>query len=188
MAIVPNRLMEQKMKQVDINSSEEVLLKSALESVEYLPEHTPKPQVFRYSRPDLGDKPRAITRLCMGDILCGLVQEIKKGGETTLHSHTGMDGFYMVMAGRARFWGENEELIGEFGPMEGVYIPRDAKYWFESAGSEEEPLQLLQIEAFTRDRKNKYTSYTPQDSKAQLADEVTKIDFYDAKAEHGGSS
>ena len=111
--------------------------------------------------------------------MCGLVQEIKKGGETTLHSHSGMDGFYMVMAGKARFWGEDESVIGEFGPMEGVYIPRDTKYWFESA-SEEEPLQLLQIEAFTRERKNKYTSYTPQDSNDQLADEVTKINFFDA--------
>ena len=175
------------MKPVDINSDEEVLLKSALERVEHLPEHKPEPQAFRYKRPDLGDRPRAITRLCMGDILCGLVQEIKKGGETTLHSHTGMDGFYMVMSGRARFWGENETLIGEFGPMEGVYIPRDTKYWFESAGGDAEPLQLLQIEAFTRERKNKYTSYTPQDSKEQLADEVTKIDFYDAKAAQGES-
>ena len=144
------------MKTVDINSDQEVLLKSALERVEHLPEHKPEPQVFRYVRPDLEKKPRAITRLCMGDIMCGLVQEIKKGGETTLHSHSGMDGFYMVMAGKARFWGEDENVIGEFGPMEGVYIPRDTKYWFESA-SEEEPLQLLQIEAFTRERKNKYT-------------------------------
>ncbi len=167
------------MKTVDINSDEEVLLKSALERVEHLPEHKPEPQVFSYVRPDLKKKPRAITRLCMGDIMCGLVQEIKKGGETTLHSHSGMDGFYMVMAGKARFWGEDESLIGEFGPMEGVYIPRDTKYWFESA-SEKEPLQLLQIEAFTRERKNKYTSYTPQDSNEQLADEVTKINFFDA--------
>ena len=168
------------MKQVDINSNDERLLKSALEQVEFLPEHKPEPQPFKYQRPNLENKPRAITRLCMGDIMCGLVQEIKKGGETTLHSHSGMDGFYMVMSGRARVWGEDETLIGEFGPMEGVYIPRNAKYWFESAGSENEPLQLLQIEAFTRDRKNKYTSYTPQDSKEQLSEEVTKIDFYDA--------
>ncbi|MEC7490887.1 MAG: cupin domain-containing protein [Pseudomonadota bacterium] len=169
------------MKLVDIDSDEEVLLKSALERVEHLPAHKAEAQVFRYARPDLKEKPRAITRLCMGDIMCALVQEIKKGGETTLHSHTGMDGFYMVMAGRARFWGEEEKLIGEFGPQEGVYIPRDTKYWFESA-SEEEPLQLLQIEAFTKEKKNKYTSYTPQDSDEQLADEVTKINFYDAKA------
>ena len=168
------------MKQVDINSNDERLLKSALEQVEFLPEHKPEPQVFKYQRPNLENKPRAITRLCMGDIMCGLIQEIKKGGETTLHSHSGMDGFYMVMSGRARFLGENETLIGELGPMEGVYIPRNTKYWFESAGNENEPLQLLQIEAFTRKRKNKYTSYTPQDSKEQLSEEVTKIDFYDA--------
>ena len=41
------------MKTVDINSDQEVLLKSALERVEHLPEHKPEPQVFRYVRPDL---------------------------------------------------------------------------------------------------------------------------------------
>lgn len=167
------------MKTVDIDSTDEALLKSALEKVEHLPGHRPEAQRFRYEDPDLGAKPRAITRLCMGDILCALVQKITKGGETTLHSHTGMDGFYMVLSGRARFHGEGA-LIGELGPLEGVYIPRDVKYWFESAGGGDEPLQLLQVEAFVRDRKNKYTSYGPDNSHEQLADEVTRIDFYDA--------
>ena len=168
------------MKTVDIESNDEALLKSALEKVEHLPEHRPEAQRFRYEDPDLGRKPRAITRLCMGDIMCALVQKITKGGETVLHSHTGMDGFYMVLSGRARFYGEGESLIGELGPLDGVYIPRDVKYWFESAGGEDEPLQLLQVEAFVRGRKNKYTSYGPDKSGEQLAEEVTRINFYDA--------
>ena len=171
------------MKTVDIESGDEVLLKSALEKVEHLPEHRREAQRFRYEDPDLGEKPRAITRLCMGDIMCALVQKITKGGETVLHSHTGMDGFYMVLSGRARFYGEGDTLIGELGPHEGVYIPREVKYWFESAGAEDEPLQLLQVEAFVRQRKNKYTSYGPDKSEAQLADEVTRINFYDAGIE-----
>ena len=168
------------MKTVDIESTDEALLKSALEKVEHLPGHRREAQRFRYEDPDLGTKPRAITRLCMGDIMCALVQKITKGGETVLHSHTGMDGFYMVLSGRARFYGEGDSLIGELGPLEGVYIPRDVKYWFKSAGGEEEPLQLLQVEAFVRGRKNKYTSYGPDKSDEQLADEVTRISFYDA--------
>lgn len=170
------------MKAVDVNSDEEVLLKSALEKVEHLPEHTRQAQPFRYDPPDLGERPRAITRLCMGDIMCGLIQTITKGGETTLHSHEAMDGFYMVMSGKARFYGENEEIIGEFGPMEGVYIPRETKYWFESAGGDDEPLQLLQVEAFVKGRRNRYTSYGPDRSEDQLAEEVTKINFYDARS------
>ncbi len=174
------------MKTVDVNSKDEILLKSALERVDHLPEHESKMQVFQYDPPDLGDRPRAITRLCMGDILCGLIQTIKKGGETTMHTHTGMDGFYMVLSGRAHFYGEEngeEVLVGEFGPLEGVFIPRDVKYWFESAGGDDDPLQLLQVEAFTRDRKNKYTSYGPQRSDEQLAEEVQRIHFFDARSD-----
>lgn len=173
------------MKAVDIESTDEVLLKSALEKVEHLPEHRREIQRFRYEDPDLGAKPRAITRLCMGDIMCALVQKITKGGETVLHSHTGMDGFYMVLSGRARFHGEGESLVGELGPNEGVYIPRDVKYWFESAGGEDEPLHLLQVEAFVRERKNKYTSYGPDKSDEQLAEEVTRINFFDASLSAG---
>ncbi len=167
------------MRDVDINSSEEVLLKSALSKTEYLPQYVAKPQVFRYQQPDLKDRPRAITRLFMSDLMCGLVQVIKKGGETTLHSHAAMDGLWMVLAGRARFYGEGNSIIGEFGPMEGVYLPRDVKYWFESV-LEDPPLQILQIEGFVQGKENKYTSYGAQSSEDDLARQAKLIRFMDA--------
>jgi mannose-6-phosphate isomerase-like protein (cupin superfamily) len=113
--------------------------------------------------------------------MCGLVQVIKKGGETTMHSHAAMDGMYMVISGRARFYGEGDRIIGEFGPMEGVYIPRDVKYWFESI-QEDPPLQLLQIEGFVPGKKNTYTSYGKQSSEEDLARQASLIRFMDAGA------
>ncbi|MCW5770402.1 MAG: cupin domain-containing protein [Rhodospirillaceae bacterium] len=167
------------MKEVDVNSESEVLLKSALSRTEYLPKYRAEPQVFRYREPDLKGRPRAITRLFVSDLMCGLVQLIKKGGETTLHSHSGMDGLWMVLSGRARFYGEEEKIIAELGPLEGVYIPRDVKYWFESA-SEEEPLQILQIEGFVKNRANTYTSYGAESSADDLERQAKLISFLDA--------
>jgi mannose-6-phosphate isomerase-like protein (cupin superfamily) len=51
----------------------------------------------------------------------------------------------MVLKGRARFYGEGDELIAELGPHDGILLPRHFKYWFESAS--EETLELLQVEA-----------------------------------------
>ena len=52
----------------------------------------------------------------------------------------------MVLSGRVRFYGEGDVLVGEFGPREGVLVPRNFKYWFEAVG--DEPLELLQVESF----------------------------------------
>jgi hypothetical protein len=67
-------------------------------------------------------------------------------GEFKLHSHAHLDGFWMVMQGRARFYGEGDTLIADIGPQEGVLLPRGFKYWFENAG--DDVLELLQVEAF----------------------------------------
>jgi mannose-6-phosphate isomerase-like protein (cupin superfamily) len=78
--------------------------------------------------------------------MVGIIQVLKSGGENNLHSHAHLDGFWFVLKGRARFYGDHDVLVGEFGPNEGVLVPRNVAYWFESVGDEE--LHLLQVEAF----------------------------------------
>jgi len=73
------------------------------------------------------------------------IKVIRSGGETNLHSHTALDGFWFVLSGRARFYGEGDKLIADLGPHEGVLIPRGLPYWFEAAG--DEVLELLQVES-----------------------------------------
>jgi mannose-6-phosphate isomerase-like protein (cupin superfamily) len=103
-------------------------------------------KVMRYERPELEEgQPKAVKMLGRTDRAFFAVQLVKEGGENNLHSHAHVDGFWFVLSGRARFYTTDDELLGDFGPLEGVVIPRGYPYWFESAG--DEPLELLQFEA-----------------------------------------
>lgn len=111
------------------------------------PAATPAYTTFSYRKPDqiAGDK--MIVELAKSDLIRGRVQVVRKGGENNLHSHDGMDGFWMVLKGRVRFYGPGDAIIGEFGQFEGILLPAGEQYWFESAESGED-LELLQMAAF----------------------------------------
>lgn len=122
-----------------------------LTKLEDLPK-TRAPQTFKYEKPAEQDSGKAIVSLCQTDIIRGAVQVVREGGDNNLHAHRGMDGFWMVLKGRARWYGPGDEVLGEFGPHEGIVMPRNSPYWFESVGDEE--LELLQVVAFDRSVKN----------------------------------
>lgn len=103
----------------------------------------PQMQAFRYDTPAT-EKPKTIVWLAKTDRLFATVQVITSGGETNLHSHSHLDGFWYVLKGRARFYSDQSTVHSELGPSEGVLIPRGVRYWFESAG--DEPLEILQLE------------------------------------------
>jgi mannose-6-phosphate isomerase-like protein (cupin superfamily) len=103
-------------------------------------------KVMRYERPVLKEgQPKAVKMLGRTDRAFFAVQLVNEGGENNLHYHAHVDGFWFVLSGRARFYTTDDELLGDFGPLEGVVIPRGYPYWFESAS--DEPLELLQFEA-----------------------------------------
>jgi len=62
------------------------------------------------------------------------VQVVTEGGENNLHYHTNSDGVWMVLRGRAKFYGAGDKLLGELGEHEGIVIPGGARYWFEKVG------------------------------------------------------
>lgn len=99
---------------------------------------------FRYVQPEF-ESGKKVTILARTPYLLGGVQVVLKGGETNLHAHKHLDGFWMVLSGRARFYSDVDVVFAEIGKYEGVLIPRGVKYWFESAS--DEPLELLQVEA-----------------------------------------
>ncbi len=105
----------------------------------------PQAQTFHYTKPEF-EKGKHFIRLARTDRMYANIQVIKQGGENNLHSHKHLDGFWFVLKGRARFYGEGDAVVADLGPHEGVLIPRNFAYWFESAG--EEDLELLQVEAF----------------------------------------
>src|SRR4051812_16014133 len=116
---------------------------------------------FSFATPPQSTIKRAVVPIVRTDILVGQIQIINNGGERQLHSHTGMDGFWMVLKGRVRFYGpEDETVIKECGPMEGVFVPRNVSYWFESVG--EEQAHLLQVEAIDKTVENKFIAHGPR--------------------------
>lgn len=71
------------------------------------------------------------------------VQKIKDGGETNMHSHTGVDSAWFVLGGVARFHGFEESDVHDLGHYEGIFIPKATPYWFESVG--DEPLEIFHV-------------------------------------------
>jgi mannose-6-phosphate isomerase-like protein (cupin superfamily) len=132
----------------------------SLEGIEGAGEPGREASVFRYHRPDQLKTKRGIAPLVRSDILFSAVQIIREGGENSLHSHAAMDGFWFVLRGRARFYGAGDTLIGEICQNEGVFVPRNVPYWFESVG--DELLELLQVEAIDKTVKNTLTRHAPK--------------------------
>lgn len=106
---------------------------------------------FTFTRPDVQfttAKKKMHVRLAGTDSCRASVQILQQGGENNLHYHPNMDLIYMVLKGRIRFYGAGDKLIGDYGPMEGVLLPENSRYWFESVGEEE--AHLLQIAGFPK--------------------------------------
>jgi mannose-6-phosphate isomerase-like protein (cupin superfamily) len=122
-------------------------------------EQQKEPIAFKYVKPELA-RDKTIARLCRTDIMYASVQVIAKGGENNMHAHSAQDGFWMVLKGRAKFYGEGDKLIAELGPNEGVLVPRGVQYWFES--SSPEVLEILQVEAIDKTIKNMRIDYKPR--------------------------
>lgn len=99
---------------------------------------------FSYAKPEAFDAARAAVKLAETDILRARVVVLKTAqGENNLHYHTRSDSFWMVLRGKAAFYGPGDALIGEFGPMEGTTTPRYFRYWFKNAGADD--LEMLHL-------------------------------------------
>ncbi len=99
---------------------------------------------FSYKKPEGFDRPKVSVRLGQTDIVRAQIQVIHEGGENNLHYHTKVDGMFTVLSGRIRFYGPEDEVIAECGPMEGVIIPRNARYWFDNVGEGDAEVMLVQ--------------------------------------------
>ena len=118
-----------------------------------------EPKVFKYQTPQF-DGVKKTLQVCNSDLMKVQVQVVKDGGENNLHSHTGDDAFWYVMSGAVKFYGEGDEVIGEFNQGEGILIPRGFKYWFESSSSE--PLEILRVTAKDQKVENQRVDHSAQ--------------------------
>lgn len=105
-------------------------------------------ETFRYAAPPPDERPKQVVRLARTDLVKVGVQVVADGGENNLHFHVHSDTTWMVLNGRARFYGPGDVLLGEFGRHEGILLPGGSRYWFEKIGSER--LEILQIVGLER--------------------------------------
>lgn len=66
------------------------------------------------------------------------------GGENVLHAHPGEDHSFIILAGKARFFGKDGE-IAVLTRNDGILLPAGSYYKFQSCG--EESLVLLRVGA-----------------------------------------
>jgi mannose-6-phosphate isomerase-like protein (cupin superfamily) len=110
-------------------------------------------QRFKYGGPD-GEGARDARGLkafllALTNNVISTVQIFPKGAHNNLHVHLTEDGYWLVLGGRARFYGEGDTIIAELGKYEGVLIPAGTKYWFE--GISDEPLEILRVDYRVRE-------------------------------------
>lgn len=101
---------------------------------------------FRYVAGQIDEhRVKQVTDLCRTELIKAAVHYVRRGGENNLHSHPARDEMFFVLKGRARVYGVDDEVVAELGQHDGVLIPRDFRYWYESVG--DEMLELLQVAA-----------------------------------------
>ena len=86
--------------------------------------------------------------LAVGEHLWLKIKVYAKGGENKLHAHPHQDHSFIVLDGRARFYGPRGEKR-ELSRNDGIFLPAGAYYWFETIS--EEPLVLLRAGACSHD-------------------------------------
>ena len=116
-------------------------------------------QPFVYETPALLDAPKRTVGLRRGGVLGLGIQVLREGGETNLHAHAATESIWFVLKGRARFYDTDDHLFGDYGPMQGIGIPRAAPYWFESGS--DEVLEILHITCVNKQAKNERLNFTP---------------------------
>jgi mannose-6-phosphate isomerase-like protein (cupin superfamily) len=111
-----------------------------------------EPIVSKYETPSaeqLEGRQKIVVRMGSTPTVKTFVQCVNvDGGENNLHAHPNTDGFWFVLTGRSRWYGEDDQLLAELGRHESIMIPRGTKYWFEASG--DQPLEVLHV-ACTRD-------------------------------------
>jgi mannose-6-phosphate isomerase-like protein (cupin superfamily) len=68
------------------------------------------------------------------DLMTITAKVYAEGGENAMHHHVHEDHSFIVLEGEATFHIETDENATVCGKYEGVLLPKDVNYWFESSG------------------------------------------------------
>ena len=133
-----------------------------------------KIHVFKYEKPAPAPRPKQLAWLVKGELQQVVVQVVKDGGENNLHYHTSMDESWMVLKGRAVFWGDGDKVLAELGPHEGIFIPAGARYRFAKDGSED--LEILQVTAHDKTAPEQENRFNVEPTKSWMKEDIFKAD------------
>ena len=86
--------------------------------------------------PQLLQHGKTSARLVHTDHLNSGVQVVANGGETNLHAHSSQDEIWFVLGGEATFYTEGDTIVAKLGKHEGLLIPHNVPYRFESSSDE----------------------------------------------------
>ncbi len=105
-----------------------------------------EPQIFQV-RTQLLSKGRSDYTLARTEAMSVRIKCYAQGGENVLHTHPGQDHTFVVLAGRAKFYGIDGEVT-ELTRNQGILLPEGFYHYFSSCG--DEPLVMLRISAEKR--------------------------------------
>ena len=94
---------------------------------------TPQAQTFDLKQLELLSSGRTTEVLAKTEMVTVTGKVYAEGGENALHTHTKQDHGFLVLAGEATFFDEND-TPRVLGPYEGILLPAGAYYWFQSSG------------------------------------------------------
>lgn len=96
---------------------------------------------------------RTDTPVAASDNMWVVLKTYAACGENELHAHTNEDHTFVVLQGRATFYGPTgeEKTIGQH---EGVLLPAGAMYWFRATDGE--PLVMLRIGCASNDNPDRF--------------------------------
>ena len=104
----------------------------------------PAPFQVAKVRPQMVARGKLTSQLARAGYLNIGVQVIAPdGGETNLHSHPGVDSAWMVLGGKAAFYGKGDVLVAEMDKFDVITIPAGTPYWFKA--NSDEPLVILHM-------------------------------------------
>jgi mannose-6-phosphate isomerase-like protein (cupin superfamily) len=102
-----------------------------------------EPQIFQL-KTQLLSKGRSDYTLASTDLMSIRIKCYAQGGENVLHTHPAEDHAFVVLAGKARFFGKDGETA-VLTRNQGILVSQGWYYRFESCG--DEPLVLLRMGA-----------------------------------------
>jgi len=103
---------------------------------------------FFHIRCPLPEAGRTNQVLAASKMMSVVLKTYAEGGENELHAHINEDHCFVILQGKALFYGPNGETR-EVGRNDCVLLPRGSLYWFRAEGGE--PLVMLRIGAAAED-------------------------------------